>query len=168
VRKETTMVTFLLLPLVLSMLTIANVHATSVGGTFTGSFQIVSTSKDVNGNTVTLSEAAIAYSGPLSARSTSTELDITYPNGTGQLHGTETITGSLDGGGAGSITGVYTGTFTATGLHQSTEWLSRGNYGLQGLNAQGVWTEQVVSCNSQGNVCSFTGNYTITSITHQS
>lgn len=165
-KKVITILAVLLIPLVLSMLTIANVHAASVSGTFTGTSQIVNTSMDPNGNAVTLSEGTIAYSGAFSAKSTSTEVDVTYPNGTGQLHGTETIIGSLDGGAAGSIAGIYTGAFTATGLHQSTESLSRGNYGLQGLQAQGVWTEQV-SCNSEGTVCSFAGNYTLTNITYQ-
>jgi len=161
------MVAVLLIPIALSMATLANVHAASVSGTFTGTSQILNTSKDASGNTVTLSEATIVYSGPLSGKSTSTEIDVTYPNGTGQIHGTETIVGSLDGGGTGSVAGIYTGSFTATGIHQSTESLNRGNYGLQGLQAQGVWTEQIVSCNSQGTICSLAGNYTLTSIAYQ-
>jgi len=166
VKKVITIIAVLLIPLALSMFTIANVHAASVSGTFTGTSQILNTSTDANGNIVTLSEGTIVYFGALSAKSTSTEVDVTYPNGTGQIHGTETLIGSLDGGGTGSLAGSYTGTFTATGLHQSTEFLNRGNYGMQGLQAQEVWTEQV-TCNSQGTACSFAGNYTLTNITYQ-
>ena len=148
------MLTILLIPLAISIVSVNTAHATTMTGSFTGSYRVVTTF--ANG---TMFETGVfKFIGLLRGNTTLSENDIPTSASTGNFHGVDTFTGSFNGSAVGSISGSYSGTWNDSRFQYPAHSWSGGTGGLAGLQLTVAF---------QGTMYSYsvTGTYAVTSAT---
>jgi len=156
------MLTILLIPLAISIVSVNTAHATTMTGSFTGSYRVVTTF--ANG---TMFETGVfKFIGLLRGNTTLSENDIPTSASTGNFHGVDTFTGSFNGSAVGAMLGSYSGTWDASGFQYAAHTWSGGTGGLAGLQLTVAWQGETVGCPSGTSVaCYVDGTYTVTSAT---
>jgi hypothetical protein len=135
----------LLLPLLLSPAAANASPLATGGGSFTGTFEITS-STQVDGNTILQGVEVVHLTGLFTGTRIATGFEIIHADGSQEAHDSGTFTGTVDGrAGTVLIAGSSQGTGnTVNGIQQDTQ----GTGDLAGLHAQGTFQTTMTGLNT--------------------